>query len=159
MAFVRVLNEEEFQAETFRSGNSWSIVVNVGYDDEKPISYSLHVGLSPMAGGPIEFYFQIVEFDEEYESEHAFLSGKDTACFLKGDDRKIVLWAVLTAAHMLLEAAKPERVEYVAYDPDPPEKALLKHWLIGKVFEESGYEVSTADPFHGKRVWWMVRQK
>jgi hypothetical protein len=158
MAFVRVISDEEFQADTFKKGNSWSIVVNIGYDDENDLSYSLVVGLEPMGGGAIEYFFQIIEADGESGGEYIYWSGKDTAAFIPKEDRVVILSAVLTATRALIENAKPSRVEMVSYDPDPPQKALVKHWLIGRVFEQCGYVVKTADPYHGKRVWWMERK-
>ncbi|MDP3553264.1 hypothetical protein [Methylocystis sp.] len=157
MAFVRIIQEDEFQADTFRSGDSWAIIVNIGYDDITDARYSLVVGLSPMGGGPIEFYFQVVEADAETEQEHVYWCGKEVASFISKDDRLVILAALLTATHVLLENARPTRVEMVSYEANPPDKALVKFSLVGKVFEDSGYAVHVADPYHGKRVWWMER--
>lgn len=156
MAFVRTISPDDFQFETFKNGNAWLVVVSIGYDDEFDITYSLVVGLEPAAGGAVEYFFQIVEADGETGGEHVYWSGKDTR-FLKKDDRKIVLAAVLTATRMLLTSASPKRVEMITHSPDPPDKALVKHHLIGKVFASCGYEVHSADPYHGRRVWWMER--
>jgi hypothetical protein len=157
MAFVGVIQEDIFQADTFREGRSWAIIVNIGYDDERPLSYSIVVGLSPMAGGPIEFYFHMVEADGETGEEHIYWCGRDVAHFIPPESRSIILATVMTATKALIENACPQRVEMVSYDEDPPAKALVKHFLIGRVFEQCGYTVRTADEFHGKRVWWMER--
>jgi hypothetical protein len=158
MAFVRTLSRDDFQFETFKNGNAWLVIVSIGYDDEKDASYTLVVGLEPGGGSAIEYFFQIVEAEGETGGEHTYWSGRDTR-FIRPDDRKVILEAVLTATHMLLTSARPSRVEMVTYDPNPPEKALVKHWMVGKVFESCGYKVQAADPYHGKRVWWMERIK
>jgi hypothetical protein len=156
MAFVRTISPDDFQFETFKTGNAWLVVVSIGYDDGLDISYSLVVGLEPAAGGAVEYFFQIVEAERETGVEYVYWSGKDTR-FLKQDDRKIVLAALLTATSALLTSARPERVEMITHSPDLPDKALVKHLSIARVFESCGYEVHTADPYHGKRVWWMER--
>jgi len=157
MAFVRIISEDHFQADTFRNGESWSIIVNVGYDDGTDAKYSLVVGLSPMIGGPNEFFFHIVEVDGQNGEEYLYWSAKDVASFIPSEDRVVILGALLKATRVLLENAQPSRVEMVSYDPNPPEKALVKYFMVGKMFESCGYTVNVADAYHGKRVWWMER--
>jgi hypothetical protein len=156
MAFVRVIEDEHSQIEVFHKGNAWAVIIDIGYDDVEPLTYSLVVGLEPMGGGAIEYYFQVVEANLQTEHERTYWVGKDTA-FIESDDRAIILRALLAATRALLDNARPERVEVVTYESNPPEKALVKHLLIGRVFEDCGYAVHTADPYHGKRVWWMER--
>ncbi|WP_428988856.1 hypothetical protein [Methylocapsa aurea] len=125
MAFVRIIQEDQFQADTFRNGAAWAVVVNIGFDDTEPLNYSLIVGLDLMGAGAIEYYFHIVEANSETEDEYIYWSGRDTASFIPSDDRVVILGALLTATHVLLEQARPERVEVVTHDANPPEKALV----------------------------------
>jgi hypothetical protein len=157
MAFVRTVSRDDFQFQTFKHGNSWLVILNIGYDDQIDLSYSLVVGLEPAVGGAIEYFFHIVEADGETGGEHTYWSGKETAHFILKDDRKVILEAVLTATQLLLKNAQPSRVEVTTYDPDPPDKALVKHLMIGRVFELGGYQVHAGNSYHGKRVWWMDR--
>ncbi|MCW2317972.1 hypothetical protein M2322_003537 [Rhodoblastus acidophilus] len=158
MAFVRIIEETTFQSDVFRDGNEWAVIINIGYDDELPLNYSLVVGLSPMAGGDLEYYFYMVEADSANDREEIYWCAQRVARLVPAEDRVIVLGSLLTATKALLDNARPERFDMVTRDANPPEKALVKYHLIGSVFEACGYNVNVADPWHGKRIWWMERQ-
>lgn len=157
MAFICTARGEHFSADVFQDENACSIVVDIGYDDEKDCDYKVVVGLEPQAGGGAEFYFHIIEIDGETGRDYPYWSGRDVARFIGPADRHEIMCVILTLVQVLLQTARPERVECVTHDANPPDAALLKHRAILEVFSECGYNVITADPYHGKRVWWMER--
>jgi hypothetical protein len=157
MTFVCTVAEEVFRADFFENGSSRAAVINIGYDDATEIGYSLAVGLEPLAGGGgDEYYFHLIEVDGRTGAEHIYWSGRDVR-FIPKPDREHILRAVLALTGHILDRFRPERVFCCTFDENPPEDALLKHFLIAHVFEECGYKVRTADSYHGKRIWWMER--
>jgi hypothetical protein len=159
MAFVCIIKDDQFQADIFRNGNMWAVIVNVGYDDTEDKRYSAMIGLEPSAGGRVEFFYNLIEADGETGAEHVYWCGKDVAAFIEPKDRELILNVVANETLNLLRAAKPERVEYVTHDSMFPKKALAKHMVVIEACRTAGYEVFTADTYHGKRVWWMERQR
>jgi hypothetical protein len=159
MAFVCTV-ENVVDLEIFRSGSSSAIVFRVGHDDDQQNmkTYSAVLGLTPQGGGDLEFYFHLLEVDDETGAEYIYWSGKDVAKFIGPADRHRILEAILAATAELLTRIAPQKVHCCTHDQHPPDRALVKHFLIANVFEECGYEVHTSDPYHGKRVWWMERR-
>lgn len=157
MAFVCTVKKETFDAEVFQHGNSYAAVINVGYDADSDRGYSLVVGLEPMAGGELEYFFHILETDRKIEYKQDYWCGKDVAEFISKEDRQAILQVLVSATCEMLDLVRPEKVNYISHDVNPPDKALVKHGLIASGFERCGYQVHTADPYHGKRVWWMER--
>ena len=153
--FRLTVTQSHYKADSFQDGGEYLTIVNVGYDDESSKSYSAALGLSPQAGGDLEFFFHLVEADGETESEHAYWCGKDVARFIMRPDRQVILDIIIRETDTLLRRAKPEKVHCVTVDEYPPDRALVKHFLIADVFSSCGYLVHTADVWHGKRVWWM----
>jgi len=156
MVFIRTLQSGDIHSECrlYENGSEKLVIVGIGYDDQEPLNYTLVAGFSPMAGGDMEYFFHVVEANEETGEAYPHYSGKDTR-FLKGDDRQAVLEALLAATRCLLDSRLPKRVFRITYDENPPDKALGKHYLVAQVFEEYGYKVTIADPWHGHRAWWM----
>lgn len=155
MTFVLAIGADG--GHLFQNGNAYAVIVSVGFDDEHDKSYSIVIGLEPQAGGTQEFYFHIVEADGETGEEVTYWSGKDVARFIDKADRELIRAVLLTETERLLHYVRPERVEVITYDENPPDRALVKYFLIGDAFQRCGYEVHTADPYHGKQVWWMER--
>jgi hypothetical protein len=155
MAFVCTISDESFSTEVFINGSSTGCVINVGYDDTSDKGFSVVVGLETAPGGGHEFFFFLLEVDGGTGAEHPYWCGKDVAKFIGKDDRNQILRAILGVTEFILTEIKPKSVNYCTHDQNPPEEALVKHFLIANVFEECGYEVRTADPYHGKRIWWM----
>jgi len=158
MAFILTLNPEEQSATVNRHGNEIVVIVPLGYDDARPLIYSLMLGLSPMAGGDLEFFFCIIEADNQYNTEKQLWSGLDTTEIFSGEHRTSILKGLLGATEMLVNAVKPSQVTMCTIDTGAPKKADRKHLLIARVFETCGYAVKCADEYHGKRVWQMERQ-
>ena len=158
MAFVCSIASDTYRADTIRNGNAYLSVINVGYDDQENVSYSLVVGLEPLAGGDYEFFFHLVAANGDDGSEHPYWSARDVATFIGREDRARIRAVLLTATHSLVETARPDRVECVTYDENPPDRALVKYFLIAEVFRGCGYAVTSPDPWHGKHIWWMERR-
>lgn len=158
MAFVLTLDPQEQSVTVNRHGNEIVVIVPLGYDDARPYIYSLMLGLSPMAGGDLEFFFCIIEANNQDESEKQLWSGLDTLEIFLTDDRTAILKGLLGATEMLINAFKPSKATMCTIDTGAPEKAERKHLLVARVFETCGYAVTCADQYHGKRVWQMERQ-
>ena len=62
----------------------WHVIsiINVGYDDDDVKSYSVEVGLIPQPGGGTEFYFNLIEVDDDAGTYHRYWCGKDVARFM-----------------------------------------------------------------------------
>lgn len=157
MAFICTVKGENFNIEVFRKGNAFSVVINLGYEDDSDAGYSAVIGLEPMGGGNIEFFFHLVRFRDGHDDE-LFWSGLDLPNCILPNDRECILDALCSTAHELLNQVKPPTFHYCTHDRDAPDKALVKHILMMKVFESCGYTVNSADPYQGKRVWWMERK-
>lgn len=154
MAFVCILDpDNHLHVEGFRRKDKYSIFAHIGYDDFFNRNYFSFVGLEAMGGGDLEYYFHILEVDVDAGEERAYWSGRDVARFINEADRSLVLATVLAGTKMLLDTVKPVRVARITHDADMPPHALEKHFAISRIFEECGYRVTTADPFHGKRCW------
>lgn len=158
MPFVCTLSNEGFRCEVFKEGGAYSIVMRIGFDEGQHTNYFVQIGLEPMAGGDLEYYFNIIKINGDDGSERLFWSGKDVAQFIRGEDRKLILAAVCSATEALLQHVKPESVYRCTYDEWPPERALEKHHVLSRVFTDCGYKVQMSDPFGCKRVWWAYRE-
>jgi hypothetical protein len=133
-----------------------TVVIPIGYDDNSPLSYSLLIGLAPMAGGDLEYYFCVVEADTTTGEEAHTYSGLDTRQIITSlAHRKLVLHDVMAGTELLLRIINPPRFFCCTYDSDLPEKALTKHMLIAATFGMCGYKVEE-QPFRlGKYSWRM----
>jgi len=132
----------------------------IGYDDTEDKSYVLFASLDPVVGDDsLELSYRIVEHDGATDSEYSYWSGKDTAALIpKKEDRTSILAMSAVALNLLLNSAKPAKVFFCSRDAYPPESANEKFILLAHVFENCGYSVSTADPYHGLQCWWMERK-
>jgi hypothetical protein len=142
---------------TDRGALHFAFIVDVGYDNESARDFKLEVGLSPLGGGELEFYFYLWAVDGQTGEITPYWCGRDVAQFVSRENRAEIRAVLMTLTRDLLETARPGTVHYVTHDANPPDEAMLKHEAIIKVFEDCSYEVHTADPWHGKRVWWMER--
>lgn len=158
MAFVLTLSDQEQSATVNARGTDIVVIVPLGYDDVRPLVYSLMLGLSPMAGGDLEYFFCIIEANSQDNTETQLWSGVDTRHLFSREDRNAILKGLLGATEMLINAAKPAKVTMCTIDTGAPEKADRKHLLVARMFETCGYDVQCADPYHGRRIWQMERQ-
>lgn len=159
--FICTVSAEHTTFEVIHDGSSHLVLVPIGYDEDdgRDISYFASVGVDVVAGGGSEMFFTILEVDHQTGAEHRYWSGQDTDTFILGSDRGKVLAAVCGAAQMLIDHGAPDELEIVTYDAHPPDKAVIKHFKVMSVFERNGYDIQTFDPYHGRRVWRLVRAK
>lgn len=152
MAYISLI-QNDWHAEVFRVGNAYQIVVNVGRDPALRRTYSIAVGLEPLPEGGLEYYFYIVNLEEEDGQYTSHMSGLETKFFIPSIARAQVLRAILQATRDLLGQVNPETVKWTTYDQNMPHKALVKFQLVVRVFENSGYRVVEGDPYHGRYIW------
>lgn len=159
MAFVCTITIGAFSGNVFKKGEAHAAIYPIGYDDVEDKTYYLFISLDPVIGEVegFELSFRIIEYDDRFKSEYSYLSGKDTAGFIKGDDRKMILLLLAAAAEHLRTYAKPSKVLVCSMDKDAPERANEKFMLFARLFELGGYSVTTRDFDHGLRCWWMKR--
>lgn len=157
--FVCTVGSDHVTLEVVRNGSSHSVLVPIGYDvdDGRELSYFAAVGFDVTAGVGSEMFFTIIEVDHEIGGRHDYWSGQDTNAFILGSDRDRVLDAICCAAQLLIEYGAPDELEVITYDAHPPDKAVIKHFKVMSVFERNGYEIQTFDPYHGRRLWRLVR--
>jgi hypothetical protein len=153
MTFIRTAVLTQFEV-TLRNETA---VIPLGYDDTRPLSYALLIGLEPLPGGDVEHFFCIIETDTQTRIETRFWSGADTRDIFAGVDRKIVLEAVRAGTTQLLGALPHPRIFCCTHDAHLPEKALKKHFFIAEVFKICGYEPKEQPVLLGKKSWWMER--
>lgn len=158
MAFVCTVTDEEIRAEYFAEGDSHVLFVYVGFDRDRGVKFFISVGLEPMAGGFLEYYFNLIERDLETDSERVYWSGRDLPVSMTGHDRALILKAVMQATRYLLDMLRPTWVFRCTRDGYASSRGLEKHELISHVFVEAGYRLHVADPFGDKRCWWMERE-
>ncbi|APT31951.1 hypothetical protein MCBMB27_02660 [Methylobacterium phyllosphaerae] len=158
MAFVCTVSENDLNVEIFKRGDASLSVLPIGYNDDLGTVYSMAVGFEPLPGGDTEFFFHVVEAHPEMDEEHIYWSGRETRFISDPEDRKAILAAMLYLTQGLLRSSQPETVRWFTHDEDPPDKALVKHFLIANVFDVNGYSVITPDPYHGRRVWLAERR-
>ena len=158
MAFVCTVAGAECHADVFRSGDSYAVMVPVGFDDVRDLNYFVMVGLDSIPPGDLEYYFCIVEVDGETKDERRIWSGLDLPGYISPDDRDKIRNTILIITEGLLNTVRPERVFRCTRDADMPDQALEKHYAVSHIFKSCGYRVATADIYHGKRVWWMERE-
>ncbi|MCJ2108640.1 hypothetical protein MKK70_25355 [Methylobacterium sp. E-041] len=132
--------------------------MSIGYDDASTKVYTMAVGFEPLPGGDTKYFFHVVEGDTETGEECVHWSGRETRFITQSEDRKAILAAVLTLTEGLLKSAEPDTVRWFTHEERPPDKALVKHFLIANVFDVSGYDVRTCDPYHGRWVWFAERR-
>lgn len=159
MAFVCTINLEAHHVEAFQNGGEYTVVSRIGVDYDRCLNYFLTVALSPLPGydNTLEYTFFVVEVNGYTGEERFFHSGLDVSEIFTPRDKAVILATVLWATEKLLNAVRPTTVYRCTHDMDAPEKALEKHYLIGKAFEKAGYELKTCDPYHGKRSWFAYR--
>lgn len=159
--FVCTVSQDHMTFETLPGASSHTILVPVGYDidDGRDSSYFAAVGLDVLAGGGCEIFFSIMEFDHTNNSRYEYWSGRETSSFILGSDRDDVLNAVCCAVQMLIDSGAPDEIEISTHDANPPDKAVIKHFRVMSVFERNGYHIRTFDPYHGRRIWLLTREK
>jgi hypothetical protein len=72
------LIQQDWHAEVFRRGDTYQVVLNVGHDAALGVTYSIVVGLAPQPGDFLEYFFNLVRFDETNDQATDYFSGKDT---------------------------------------------------------------------------------
>ncbi len=158
MAYVNLLSDDDFTFQSFQLGASNLVEALVGYNDLEDISYSLRVSLDVMPGGfEYELRFCIHEYDGSTESDFDYFSAKDVATKIPGQHKAATRACLLRGIETLITNSRPEKVFLCTVDTYAPLKANRKFILIAELFEGMGYEVKTADPYNGQRVWWMTR--
>jgi hypothetical protein len=135
-----------------------SVTVPIGYDDARPLSYSLLIGLTPTGGGEPEYFFCVVEANTETETETQFWSGLDTKDIITGRNREMVVVALRIGTMELLGAVNYPRIFCCTRDSHPPEKALKKFSVIERTFRMCGYTAIEQPVILGKHSWWMERE-
>lgn len=160
MAFVCTAVRQTYHFDVFRGGDGYAITFPIGYDDDhtKDLNYFAMIGLESVPPGDLEYYFCVLEIDGIDKTERPIWSGKELPTDISGSARREILCLILLATANLLNTVKPERVFRCTHDADMPDKALEKHQEISQIFRDCGYNVRTADSFHGKRTWWMERK-
>lgn len=156
MGFVCTI-EEKLDVHVMQKGSACIAAVAIGYDDEDDLDYSVVAGVEEVPG-ETEFYFAIVEANNNNGQEYFYFDGKYTTSFISKPDRELILSVILAASECVISQAQPKRFFRCCYEPDLPDKALAKHNLLTKVFEGCGYHIVRTDPYHhGKRIWVMER--
>lgn len=155
MAFIcaSVAGDDKYQF--FRDGRAAAVVVRVGHDPDAADTWFAHVGFDVIPPGDLQYYFFLCRVNAATGEEICYHSGRETAHFICGKDRKHVLEAVLMATKVLLDHEKPKQVYRVTHDAALSSQALEKHFEICALFKLNGYEVSRYDEYHGQRIWWM----
>jgi hypothetical protein len=152
LAYISLI-QQNWHAEAFRVGNAYQIVVNVGCDHALGRTYSIAVGLEPLPGGVLEYYFYIVDLEEKTDHYRTCYSGLESTTILPKVQRGAILRAVLHATKLLLGQVNPATVNWCTYDRNLPEKALVKYSQVVRVFEASGYKVEAGEPHNGQYFW------
>lgn len=152
MAYISLI-QQDWHAEVFRLGNAYQIVLNVGTDPAINRTYSIALGLEPLPGGALEFYFYIIALDETDGEYSRYWSGLDSENILPKVQRGAILRAILHATRTLLSQVNPATVNWCSWDRNLPEKALFKYSQIVRVFEACGYRVEAGEPHHGQLFW------
>lgn len=159
MAFICTVNQGPAEAKIHHDGQSSVIHIAIGRDETENLTYFVVAGLDPLPPGDVlEFWFHIAEADGRNDSERIYWSGLEVSRIFSKEDRGVVLSIVLFATKKLLDKIRPDCVFVCTHDGDLPPKALGKYDAIGHVFSACGYKVTIADPYHGKRSWWMERR-
>ena len=159
MAFVCTVDREKGMGTFFTRGEAFAVLIPIGYDDDFDVdkSYNLLLAFDPMPTGELDFTFIIVEHDGETDTEYPYWSARDVSHFIGRDDRALVMSTLLGALRHMLDSHKPSFVHMCTPEADAPEKADEKFIRIADLFERCGYVVRVADPYHGRRIWWMER--
>ena len=158
MAYVNLLSNSDFAFELLEFGTSLLIQAVIGCDDAVDISYSLHISLDVLPGGSEhELRFCLNEYDGSTDSDFSYFSAKDAAMKIPQRYKSITRACLLHGIETLITKGQPAMVFLCTYDRYAPPKANRKFALIAELFERKGYEVRTADPYNGQRVWWMIR--
>jgi len=155
--FICTVGSGDVHVDYIKREFGYAVLVPIGYSEDGQYNYFVQTAFSELPGGELEYYFNVIEVDGVNNNEYFYTSGWDTRILIQGDDRLKVLSAICAATRHLIMAVKPQQCMRCTNDAHQPDKALEKHYLISKIFEEAGYEVVTADPFHGRRIWWMIR--
>lgn len=152
MPYISLI-QENWHAEAFRVGNAYQIVLNVGSDPALRRTYSISLGLEPLPGGALEYYFYIINMDETNDEYTSYYSGLDSTNILPKVQRGVILRAILHATKLLLSQVNPATINWCSWDRNMPEKALVKYSLIVRVFEACGYRVESGEPHNGQYFW------
>lgn len=156
MAFVCVLTDRAIPVEHFQKGSDHLAMCHIGRDDNQNRNYFAAAILSPQAGGGIEFVFRIIEVNGVTKEEFSYHSGRDTP-FIQGEDRRLVLNAILVLTEFLVRTVRPDTVFRCTADDNLPAKAMEKHERINELLEKCGYKVTRGEPYHGKCIWYATR--
>lgn len=151
MAYISLI-QQNWHAEAFRVGNAYQVVTNVGCDEALGLTYSIAVGLEPLPGGYLEYYFYIVTVNEITDEFKTIFSGRDSEYVLPKVQRGAILRTILHATSSLLNQVNPEQVSWCTWDRNLPEKAMVKYNLVLRVFETCGYRVQAAE-HKGQHFW------
>lgn len=141
--------------EILHTGNDHHIVVPVGITDDGT-TYHMVVGLCPLPGDLLEFYFHMAELSPE-DHEDIVWDAQRIARIIPPKDRLTILVAVGVMARVLIQHVNPERFVMTLHDPSPPEKAMRKYHILNHVFAGCGYKITNCDDYHGITSWWLDR--
>ena len=152
MAYTSLI-QDNWHAEVFRVGNSYQVIINVGRDVALKRTFSVAVGLEPLPTGELEYFFYIVNMEEENDQSTYHMGGLETKSFIPAIARPAILRAILQATKDLLVQVNPNAVSWTTYDQNLPDKGLVKFRQVIKVFEAAGYRVEEGEPYHGRHHW------
>jgi hypothetical protein len=142
--------------DVYKNDDSIVLEFYVGRNIDEGALYFVMLAFTPYeCKNSQEFIFCILKkFPNFGENSHQFLfSGLETVELFPPDVRKSILDIAICGVDALLQIKKPETIYRITADSNPPERAMVKHVLIGEAFAQHGYNIWRCDDCEGKRVW------
>ena len=158
MAFVCTAPQRGPYLVPVARGGGYALPIDIGYDDDAGIDYTLLVGLDhSLPGEEFEFFFCIIETDVITEHEYTIWSGKETCNKFSRYDRSIIRSCLLCVTEHLIRGVTPDSFSMTTHDENLPEGALEKFRLLNDIFRCCGYAVSERGRRFGNHSWRMER--
>jgi len=156
-----VIDDPSLEAGAFDDGfDGYGYVLPVALDKPKNTLYYAKVCFSPYDGEYKEYSFSLLlQHQGKGSSQSEIHSGLETKdIFTRSEDREFLMSVVERLTRQLLgqhahNCPKVYRCTNDVYDG----KGMNKHYRISRVFEAFGYEIKSANQWHGQRWWKMVR--
>lgn len=152
---------ETIEISVATDGSSTVAQLPIGYEAEPHRRYSLFAAFDTVPGrGPDtrELVFCLLEHDVEEDVLYRIWDSRETRHKIpKPEDRAAVLGALRQVIRQLIDDARPRVVIMHTREAHLPQRALRRYAAVCSVFDEEGYRVGSADPFHGRLTWMMER--
>jgi hypothetical protein len=161
--FLPVIAPDEFEVVFKDSELGWrySVLVPLAISDDERRLVGVLTSLYPFEEQGVQMHeFQFAISVADLETEEAFETyQRDIAKgFIPDEVRPLVIEIVCSTIPTLVEHVQPMSIYRVTNATRPPEKALRKHEMVTKRFQDCGFEITQRGADRAGREFWVMER-